>query len=195
MGNAMADTWAKHGTHMRQVNSRDIMMVIECDDWSRKVANELGKAIGAWPSTIDLFSKLPKSTKQSCEGEGSKSFRNHQFEWLDGRRRCKECWLLPRKSEAYCASKCSGAPDRISNVLKDHRGHDLRMGRTIEADFTTLWCACCGAFATTVPKYLSRPCMGRKFKTGQNNLHFFRKGIHPTSFDFFDEYFEVPVGS
>ena len=79
----------------------------------------------------------------------------------------------------------------IVSVIKDPKGHDLRMARTTEAELTTLWCAACSAFATTVPQQLRKACRRKAFKSGYVWLKAFRKGVHPISGEVFNEYFLV----
>ena len=147
--------------------------------------------IGAWPNTYELFGELRKAEKVRCAMDGGKGNHSHQFVWIDGKRRCKECWLLPRKAEHEGKSKWAGVPTGIVSVLRDPKGHDLRMARTVEADLTTMWCATCGAFATTVPQQLRKPCRGKAFLSGQVWLKAFRRGVHPLSGEVFNEHFPV----
>ena len=70
---------------------------------------------------------------------------------------------------------CWGA-NWIVSVLRDPKGHDLRMARTVEAELTTMWCATCGAFATPVPQQLRKPCRGMAVLSGHVKLKAFRRG-------------------
>ena len=112
-GNAIADTWAKLGVDLHVLGGCKYKEAIVATKWASKVARELGAAIGAWPNTYELFGELRKAEKVRCAMDGGKGNHSHQFVWIDGKRRCKECWLLPRKADHECKSKCAGVPTGI----------------------------------------------------------------------------------
>ena len=190
-GNAAADEWAKLGVDMHVLDGRKHREGLMAAKWASRVARELGAVLAGWPGTFELFGELTKRGKVQSAADGEKGTRSHHFAWFDGRRRCQDCWLLPRRAEHECKSKCAGVPSGIVSILKDPKGHDLRMARTVESDLTTLWCATCGAFATTVPRELRKPCRGKAFQSGHLWLKAFRKGMHPLSGEVFNEYFPV----
>ena len=202
LGSALADAFAGRGAGLVALSDSTVNEVMATDAASRRILRRLvGTSILAAKrgEVIDLRANRVARLDALTQRRRLEASSGHTMIRWSGRWRCITCEHGPFRGttlpEWLRANACNGRPDTVLSASSGFGGapvlltSSIRIGNKVVHDSHAplaafrgiVWCWMCGAYASTAPRALSRPCVGapRPGSAGACCLARLRKGQSP----------------
>ena len=179
IGNWIADAVAKAGAKHRQVNEA----IREAYSSEFRRYKELAKLAGT------VMVNCAKERPWAKEGKRWITVREEQGITQDVAKhifitvgkhlaRCANCPQVANTAMSVRRMRC--LPCKGSLEGRAAKGHLLmRSSDIIGSKLGIIWCRRCGSYAESVPKGLSKPCVGEAGRAGTRNIKLLTEGWHP----------------
>jgi ribonuclease HI len=181
-GNAAADSKAGVGAALHDISPGDRKWVAAQESMELDAVMEMARALGAWPSSFDLFGDLKKKEKVPTE-KIVRAKRTHRMGWINHVWRCIDCHSRPRNGRAAPEKECPGCDESTCKIIINPQGHKLVQAweGDVEASRSIVWCTRCGCHTHYCPRGLRNPCRKVERGSGGQALKKLRQGLHPSS--------------
>jgi hypothetical protein len=173
-GNHLADAAAKQALEQHPpIGDTDGLRALS--DLAVKVCKLAARVLPLWPTESGRFQKVatlrpeaPRGSQAEAPATPSALAPSHSFVWRRGVYRCERCLLKATTEQGMLQrrdAKCPGQSAAIARTISGDWGHSLFGFEVIPTGEPLLGCVLCGAFCTSMPRSLAKPCPGQPAHT------------------------------